>query len=197
MSRQPVATGTTVAQTIAADPLAPPRLPPAGREAALIPTPVGTVTRRAAAGDLDAVQDLHGRCSIASRAARYMAGKRELTWADWRHFTHPTKATTWLTSPADAPDRIVAMTNLVAHRADPSALDLGLLIEDGFQDQGLGTALARLALSHAKHRGCQRLTASTEADNRRMLAILRRLGATGWQCSGWEMDAHVLLDGSR
>jgi RimJ/RimL family protein N-acetyltransferase len=162
-----------------------------------IPTPAGTVTRRAGAEDLDAVQDLHARCSLATRADRYRVGKRELTWADWRHFTHPTRATTWLTCPADAPDRVVAMTNLIAHHADPHALDLGLLIEDMWQNQGLGTALAHLALGHAWHLGGQRLTACTQSVNRRMIAILHRLGATDWQYSGSDMDTHVRLDGAR
>ncbi|WP_052434178.1 GNAT family N-acetyltransferase [Streptacidiphilus melanogenes] len=196
MSRQIVATGTTMA-----DPIPTPRsshgLLPAAGESVWIPTPLGTVTRLASVADLDAVQDLHARCSLVSRAARYMVGKRELAPAEWRHFTHPARATTWLTSPEVAPGRIVAMTNLIAHHGDRGALDLGLLIEDGFQGQGLGTALARIALGHARLLGGHRLTASTGRANRRMIAILHRLGATDWHYSGPDADTHVHLDGAR
>lgn len=134
-----------------------------------------TVTRLAAPDDFDAVNAFHDRCSPATCYARYHGARRSLRLSDFRRLTRPDCGLAWVSHPVTNPRHLIAAMNLV-RTTDPTVAELGLMIEDGWQGRGLGTALVRHARASARVLGCRSITIMTSADNTRMLRILRALG---------------------
>jgi GNAT superfamily N-acetyltransferase len=58
---------------------------------------------------------------------------------------------------------------------DPAAAEFAVLVEDAWQGMGLGRQLLAELTDLAARRGVTRLTATVQADNDRMLWLLRRL----------------------
>jgi L-amino acid N-acyltransferase YncA len=160
-------------------------------------------TRIATCDDLEAVNRMHEACSPASRADRYHAGTPRLSAAAWRYLTSAQHGTTWVTT-GDSGD-VAAITSLMHARSDagqplPGQLELAMLVRDDHQSRGLGTSLALRAADCARERGARTLVASILSDNRRMAAILRRLGGLGastWQRSGAVTKVTVVLGTSQ
>jgi acetyltransferase len=73
--------------------------------------------------------------------------------------------------------KIVAVGRLVAD-ADHQTAEFALLVEDAWQNRGLGTAIARHCMAIAEPWGVQQLVAETTVEERRMAAILRKMGFT-------------------
>ncbi|MBW8793169.1 MAG: GNAT family N-acetyltransferase [Streptomyces sp.] len=150
------------------------------------------MSRPAAFNDLDRVNEMHARCSLQSRYARYGAARRALTPREWRRLCDQAGGITLVTVPRRDPSRVIAVTCLM--RTQPLHLsDFGILIEDSWQGQGLGTTLTHhmVALARTHSRDCQAVTATTGSDNQRMLSILRRLGARMSHPSGGTVDALI------
>ena len=59
--------------------------------------------------------------------------------------------------------------------ADPGTAELAVVVEDAWQGVGLGRQLLSELLRLAAERGVYTLTATVQADNERMLGMLRRL----------------------
>ncbi|MEV5998939.1 GNAT family protein [Streptomyces griseomycini] len=154
-----------------------------------------TLTRTALVVDLDEVNEMHARCSLDSRYARYHAGRRTVTTREWGHLCDRAKGTTLITVPVDDPSRVIAVTNLMRTSA-PHVRELGILVEDSWQGQGLGTALTgymvELARTHTLD--CQAITAMTGSGNQRMLSILRGLDARVEQVTGPTVDALIRVE---
>ncbi|MFH9090758.1 GNAT family N-acetyltransferase [Streptomyces sp. NPDC017673] len=155
-----------------------------------------TVTRRAEAADLAAVNAMHGRCSPQTLFSRYQTGRSALREHEWARLIR--QGVSWVTSPVNRPDVVVATTHLLHAGADGRG-ELALLVEDGWQDVGLGTALARWALSRAPFFGVREAVVVTTRDNRRMTAICTSLGAhvepaeiLGGTRDGTEDDGNVV-----
>jgi acetyltransferase len=72
---------------------------------------------------------------------------------------------------------IVAVGRLVAD-ADHHKAEFALLVEDAWQNRGLGTAIAKHCMAIAGPWGVQQLIAETTVEERRMAAILRKMGFT-------------------
>ncbi|CRK58393.1 hypothetical protein [Alloactinosynnema sp. L-07] len=119
----------------------------AGATSAAAPTAVitrtgaGVVLRDGTPGDAEAVSDLHARCSAQTLFARYHAGLRTLP-RRWLHrLLQPPRGRTLL---AVSGTEVIGMAQLIRTN-DPAEAEISLLVEDGWQKQGLGTAMiARL-----------------------------------------------------
>lgn len=135
-----------------------------------------TMTRPAAATDLAAVNAMHGRCSPDTIYSRYQTGRSTLREREWAQLTSPEHGVSWVTFWVEAPDTVVAVTHLL-HGDTEQRGELALLVEDDWQDAGLGTALTRWALSQAADQGMHGVAVLTAPSNRRMNAICRALGA--------------------
>ncbi|WP_019061547.1 GNAT family N-acetyltransferase [Streptomyces prunicolor] len=137
-----------------------------------------TLTSPATPDDIQDANALHARCSLETRFARYGAARRTLSRAEWEHLTNPDRGITWATRPAGDPAEadVVALTHLM-HTEDEGVHELALLVDDSWQGQGLGSALARNVLAVARTTSVRELTLLVGSDNRRMQSILRRLGA--------------------
>lgn len=151
-----------------------------------------TLTRTALVDDLDQVNDMHARCSLDSRYARYNAARRAVTTREWWHLCDRANGTTLITTPVHDPSRVIAVTHLLRTSA-PHVRELGILVEDSWQGQGLGTALTgyMVKLARTYTLDCRAITAMTGSGNQRMLSILRGLYARVERTSGPTVDALI------
>lgn len=119
---------------------------------------------------------MHGRCSPDTIYSRYQTGRSALRESEWSQLTSPGHGVSWVTAQVEAPGTVVAVTHLL-HGETEQYGELALLVEDDWQDAGLGTALTRWAISQAAGLGMHRVAVLTAPSNRRMTAICRALGA--------------------
>ncbi|MFD0207206.1 MULTISPECIES: GNAT family N-acetyltransferase [Saccharothrix] len=95
------------------------------------------VLRPGRAGDEDAVAELHSRCSMGTLFNRYHSGVRTVP-RRWLHrLLSPPRGTTVV---AQCADRVVALGQLIP-MSTPDSAEVSLLVEDGWQGRGVGTAL--------------------------------------------------------
>jgi GNAT superfamily N-acetyltransferase len=73
-------------------------------------------------------------------------------------------------------DEIVALASYHRHADDPSVADVAVLVEDGWQHQGLGQRLTRQLGRIARARGVARFHAEVLAENRPVIEMIRRMG---------------------
>ena len=62
--------------------------------------------------------------------------------------------------------------------ATPGVAEVAVVVEDAWQNRGVGSVLLDAVLEAGEARGIRAFTANVLADNRRMLHVLRRLGDT-------------------
>ncbi|SHN47963.1 GNAT family N-acetyltransferase [Cryptosporangium aurantiacum] len=131
--------------------------------------------RRAGVGDLDAIADMHTRCSDETRFRRYHSGVSRLTARQLARLVNPRLGVALV---GEAPDgRIVALGNLMwCGSDDTTPAELGLLVEDAWQSRGLGTAVTRRLLAAALDAECDQVHALVRPDNVPMLRLLAGLG---------------------
>lgn len=145
--------------------------------------------RRACSRDLDEVNRLHERCSLSSLYSRYHGVRSWISPRDWRRLVDPNRGGSWIMEEVGQSGKIIAVANLILAGADSKA-DLGLLIEDSWQNQGLGTLFVAHLLKYARAFGCDAIIASVQSDNTPMLRLAFRYGAL---CSSFEdvMDLSI------
>ncbi|MFJ6076529.1 GNAT family N-acetyltransferase [Streptomyces sp. NPDC093065] len=158
-----------------------------------------TLTRPASADDYEAVNEMHAKCSLESRYARYGAARRGLSHREWSTLCDRAHGLTLVTVPADNPSRVVALTHLM--RTPKSHVrELAVLVEDSWHGQGLGPALVSymVGLAHTVAPGCRAISAATGRSNVRMLSILQGLDAEVEYTAGATAEALIRVeDGSR
>jgi GNAT superfamily N-acetyltransferase len=72
-------------------------------------------------------------------------------------------------------DEVVAVARYDRSPDDPSTAEFAVLVEDAWQGVGLGRQLILELIRLAGERGIRTLTATVQADNDRMLGLIRRL----------------------
>jgi GNAT superfamily N-acetyltransferase len=136
----------------------------------LLPDGAELIMRPATAEDSDGVRDLHARCSTTTIAGRYLGGVAPSD-ARMARLLKPAGGRTLVVT---AGTRVVAMASLLA---EGDLGEIAILVEDGWQRRGIGTALLRRLMSYAERGRFAALVAHTAADNVAMLRTLTRLGA--------------------
>ncbi|GAA4913529.1 GNAT family N-acetyltransferase [Streptomonospora salina] len=154
-------------------------LPPAGpvRTDRTVTTGGGTglQLRQACAEDADAIQRLHARCSPETTRGRYFSSLRRLAPGMLEVFCDPERGLTLLVGPSGGGEPI-ALAHLM-YTLDPGVGEIAFLVEDAWQRQGVGTALARTLTAVAADWGLAEVRAETVTGNRGMQRIMRRMGA--------------------
>jgi GNAT superfamily N-acetyltransferase len=115
----------------------------------------GIVLRRGDLSDLDAVADLHSRCSARTLFARYHSGVRTLPRRLLHRLLTPPRGRTLL---AVCGQDVIGIGQLI-RTARPEEAEVSLLIEDSWQQKGIGTALLRRLAGTARAQGHQELVA--------------------------------------
>jgi GNAT superfamily N-acetyltransferase len=136
----------------------------------LLPEGAELTVRPADAQDLGAVRLLHERCSVRSRYRRYLSGISVPSDVALGRLLAPANGYALV---AEHTEGVVALANL---SWDGAEAELGLLVVDGWQRRGLGTALARRALKLARLSGREVVHVHTHADNIPLIRTMYRLG---------------------
>ncbi|MEU9168592.1 GNAT family N-acetyltransferase [Streptomyces sp. NPDC048420] len=118
-----------------------------------------------------------------------------MTPQEWWSLCDLANGTTLITVPLDEPSRVIAITHLLRTPV-PHVRELGILVEDSWQGQGLGTVLAHYAVDLARTHtlDCHEITAMTGSGNRRMLSILRGLRARVTGRDGPTLDTVIQVE---
>lgn len=133
--------------------------------------------RTATPDDLDAVVELHQRCSLTSRLRRYVSGTRMPSTTSIARLLSPDSGHALVAE--DAAGRVVALANLSwpsgARQAGSGTPELAILVEDAWQRRRVGSFLARRLLALAQERGVGRIRAVVNASNTAMVRIMSGL----------------------
>ena len=148
-----------------------------------LPSSTMPVVRQATISDVEAVADLHDRCSDETLFNRYQVPL---------HLPMKTRMTRRLV----APDHGVALVvqqgqDVVAHgllELVEEAWTFRMLIQDAYATGNLGTLLVKHAASHAKASGADRLTLITAESND---TLLRAVGSAGFMARIERRDGAV------
>ncbi|MCE3555729.1 GNAT family N-acetyltransferase [Pseudonocardia sp. RS11V-5] len=136
--------------------------------------------RIAGPADLPLVAALHARCSPATRSARFLSAAPRLDPDELDALVgtphaasgHPAQRTIL----ALTPDGGSAVGMVTVERTTAAAASFAVVVEDAWQDRGLGTALVRRAAEAAAEQGGEELVATTPMQNMQVVKLLRRAG---------------------
>ncbi|MFH8630515.1 GNAT family N-acetyltransferase [Streptomyces lydicus] len=145
------------------------RVPPR-REVLTLPEGNEITVRRADTSDLAAAREMHDRCSPRTLALRYHGPVGD---ADryLGHLLSPRFGRTLAVETASG--RLVALGHLLW---DGDETEVALLVEDTWQQRGIGAELLRRLVAMANEAGCESVYAITQASNTGMVAAMRGLG---------------------
>lgn len=136
--------------------------------------------RTATPADLPLVAALHARCSPATRSARFLSAAPRLdpdeldTLVGAPHTVFGREAQRTVLALTTDGGSAVGMVNV--ERTSAAAASFAVVVEDTWQDRGLGTALVRRAAEVAAEQGNEELVATTHTQNMPVVKLLRRAG---------------------
>jgi RimJ/RimL family protein N-acetyltransferase len=120
---------------------------------------------------------LYDHLSRDTRYHRFFSVMRRLP-PDWARFLadvdYESRLALVIESPEDR-DTLIAVARY-EQTAEPGTAEVAFVVQDGWQDRGLGTILFSELLAAAAVNGIRRFRAWVLADNRRMLDLIARLG---------------------
>ena len=120
---------------------------------------------------------LYDRLSRDTRYQRFFSVMRRLP-PDWARFLADVDYRARLALVVEAPDDPDTLIAVARYEpaGEPGTAEVAFVVQDGWQDRGLGTVLFRELLDAAAANGIERFRAWVLADNRRMLDLVGRLG---------------------
>jgi L-amino acid N-acyltransferase YncA len=129
--------------------------------------------RRATVEDAEAVVAMHERCSYESRTRRYHVPIPRLTARTARHLSAPAGGVSIV---ATVDDAVVGMATAAPwEELGGQAMEIAVLVEDGWQGQGLGSQLLRQVIREARLLGADRAVCMVQPDNAAMLRTVEGL----------------------
>jgi GNAT superfamily N-acetyltransferase len=150
-----------------------------------------TVLRPAVPDDAPRLVAMFERCSPASRYARFLAPLQHFPAS---HLVDVVRSSeirrSWVVDDLETGD-VIAVGSWFRNEKDTA--EIGLLVEDGRQRAGLGTALLDELAASARHAGITMFVAHSLADSRHVHRMVQRLGPSTIACSGHECTVHVSL----
>ena len=136
-----------------------------------VPALGGPVSLRpGTAADVRALTAMHGRCSAETVYRRFHAPMAHLNPGMARALLEPRDGFSMVLTTGDA----VVGCGTVAPEGD--SLEIGLVVEDGWQHQGHGSRLLAALVDVAVERGAETLTCYMQPDNEAALGVIRRAG---------------------
>lgn len=126
--------------------------------------------------DVDALQRFHQRLGERTIYLRFFGSMKELSDEKAKYFASVDGVDhiAFVALDPEDPTEIVAIVRYDREPEDEKA-EYAALVEDRWQDYGLGTALTRKLIDEAKDKGVRYFYALVMGENRRMLELLRRL----------------------
>jgi GNAT superfamily N-acetyltransferase len=136
----------------------------------LFPDGKELVLRPAGSADLTPLLEMHGRCGVDSLYRRYLVGTSGPTRQQLGRMIGPARGAALVAQDGDG--RLVALANLIG---EGEVAEAALLVEDGWQRRGIGTALLRRLIALSQPSGFRAIVLHTHADNAAMLRTVRRM----------------------
>jgi GNAT superfamily N-acetyltransferase len=136
----------------------------------LLPDGAELTVRVAGSADLPALAEMHARCQARSLYRRYMVGTNGPSREQLTRLVSPARGTALVAE--DGQGRIAALANLIG---EGDFAEAALLVEDGWQKRGVGTALLRRLLTLSAPYGFRAIVLHTHADNEPMLRTVKRM----------------------
>ena len=131
--------------------------------------------RPAETSDADALRRMYRRCGADSRYARFHGVLNEMPAAYLDSVLGADQAVHDALVAETAGGDLVALGSAARMPTDgPPVVEIGLLVEDRWQQRGIGSGLLGLLADRARRRGVERLRCDVLAGNRHVLAMLRR-----------------------
>jgi GNAT superfamily N-acetyltransferase len=126
--------------------------------------------------DAPALQRFLGRCSERTIYLRFFGSLNEFTQEKAQYFAHVdgTDHFAFVAIDPDDPDEIIAVVRYDREPGEERA-EYAAIVEDGWQDHGIGMALTRRLIAAAQDNGVRYFYAMVIGKNTRMLELLRRL----------------------
>jgi GNAT superfamily N-acetyltransferase len=127
--------------------------------------------------DVDALQRFHQRLGERTIYLRFFGSMKELSEEKAEYFAS-TDGVDHVAFVALDPEELEEIVAVVRYDREPSEAqeaEYAALVEDRWQDQGLGIALTRELIDEAKDKGVRYFYALVMGENTRMLELLRRL----------------------
>jgi ribosomal protein S18 acetylase RimI-like enzyme len=123
-------------------------------------------------GDVDTVKAVFARLGDASRRARFNGPKPCLSAAELEQLARVDASHHALVAHVEGDPQPAAIARLA--RTGPDTAELAFAVADCCQHRGIGSALASELLADARAAGITVVTALAAADNRAVLALMRR-----------------------
>jgi GNAT superfamily N-acetyltransferase len=126
--------------------------------------------------DVPALQRFHGRLSEKTIYLRFFGSLRELPEEKANYFAHVDGVDHFALVALD-PDEQEEIIAIVRYDREPDSekAEYAALVEDRWQDQGVGTDLTRRLIDEARGKGVRFFYALVKGQNTRMLNVLRHL----------------------
>jgi len=120
---------------------------------------------------------LYEHLSRDSRYQRFFSVRQRLP-PDWVRFLANVDYQRRFALVAEAPDDPDTLIGVARYEpgSKPDLVEVAFVVQDAWQGRGLGTVLFRELLAAAESNGIRRFQAWVLAENRRMLALIARLG---------------------
>jgi GNAT superfamily N-acetyltransferase len=136
---------------------------------------------------------MHDRCSFDSRVARWHAPIRSMPASYLAEVTAcaPGHAAV-VAAKSSEPAELVGLAS--ACLVSPDAWELGVLVEDACQRQGVGRAMLRVLVDEVIRRGGRELLAVSLDERRAVLRNLAELGPVAFSAESATVTARVLLE---
>ncbi len=146
-------------------------LAPPSMGEAVVPVAGAPVSlRRGTAADVRGLRAMHGRCSAETVYRRFHAPMPHLNPRTARTLLEPVGGFSMVLTVGDA----VIACGTVAPAGD--TLEIGLVVEDGWQQRGHGARLLAALVDFALKQGAETLTCYVQPDNEAALGAVRRAG---------------------
>jgi GNAT superfamily N-acetyltransferase len=150
------------------------------------------VIRPAHPSDAVPLVAMHERCSLDSRIARWHAPVRHIPGSYLAEVTGGVAHhAAMVAGRAARPYDVIGLAS--ACLVSPDAWELGMLVEDAYQRQGVGRALLRALVDEVVRRGGRELLAVSLDERRSVLRSLHELGPVTMSSRSMTVTAQVLL----
>lgn len=150
------------------------------------------LVRPALPADGDALVAMHDRCSLETRIARWHAPIRVIPASYLAEVTACAPAHSAVVAVRTSPPyELVGLAS--ACLVSPDVWELGVLVEDACQRQGVGRAMLRVLVEDVTRRGARELVAVSLDERRSVLRHLQELGPVAYSAESTTVTARVML----
>ena len=141
-----------------------------------LPSGAGLCVRVIRPDDASALQRIHSRCSERTIYLRFFGSLEELPDKKAEYFasTDGVNHFGFVALDPDDENEIIGVVRFDREQ-DSEKAEYAALVEDRWQNQGVGTALTRLLIDEARDKGVRFFYALVKGGNKRMLELLRHL----------------------